>query len=296
MISRFRSPFHAAFWALLLTVIPSGLFGGAGDPAPSDEPAQVRLIADVSSFSPGEKFKLGVLFTIEDHWHTYWHSAREGGIGTQVAWGLPDGWIAGPVQWPIPKRFILPGPLVAYGYEKQVLLVSEVTVPEDFSEGSVTIEADLSWLVCKETCLIGEAKPQITLSRGKSAPSPEAKRFQAWAGTVPRTPERAGISVSESYRAGERGGEWQVTLRWPEGARAPDPDQLRAFPFDFPGGELDEGRVETDGHRAVFTFRVEVHNPEFRAERLGAVITWSTENGPSEKSETRGVRVVREKK
>jgi DsbC/DsbD-like thiol-disulfide interchange protein len=276
---------------LLATLTPIGaLVAGEpfeDDPSENAEPARARLITDVTAFAAGSTFRLGVLFTIDEHWHLYWHSARDGGLNTTVEWLLPEGWRAGPISWPAPSRFVDPGSLVAYGYEKEVLLVSEITIPEDFSQdGAVTLGADLSWLVCEELCLIGEAKPTLALSRGAPRPSSEVKRFEAWRAKVPLSPSKAGISVDERFDA--ENAKWRVALTWPEGSKAPTAKEIRAYPFDVPGSRLDEGRIETEGRRAVFTFQVRIDNDEFRAERLGVVIVWT----PSEGSQ-HAVRIVR---
>jgi hypothetical protein len=245
----------------------------AADPA-EKQPAVARLIADTTSFTPGGTFRLGVLFTIDPHWHIYWHSPRDGGLATEVRWRLPEGWRAAPIEWPVPKRYVLPGPLVAYAYEEDVLLASEITVPADYAgEGSVTLGAELSWLVCDEkSCKIGEGTPELALARGKGSPSADAPRFVRWRAQVPVAAARAGLEVEESLAENAAGWSWRVALTFPEGKTPPE---VRAFPFDIPGGALDEGRIETDGRRVVFTFGVEVVDAEFRADRIAAVFVFA---------------------
>lgn len=247
---------------------------------PPAEPAKARLVADTKAFAPGSTFRLGVLFTIDPHWHIYWHSARDGGLGTEVTWKLPEGWRAGPLEWPVPARYVLPGPLVAYGYEKTVLLQAEITVPAGFSAAEpVTLGAELSWLVCKEFCVIGKGSPTLSLSAGTPAPSAEASLFADARARVPVAPAAAGIAVEESFEARDGGGTWRVALTFPEGAPLPDEKAMRAFPFDPPGGRLDEGRIESDGRRRVFIFAVEVQDAAFSAARLGAVFVWPAAEG-----------------
>ena len=265
----------------ILALLAGGpAIAAAQDPTAPAEPAKARLVADTKAFAPGSTFRLGVLFTIDPHWHIYWHSAREGGLGTEVAWKLPEGWRAGALEWPAPSRFVLPGPLVAYGYEKEVLLQAEITVPADAAaSGTVTLGAELNWLVCKEFCVIGKGEPTLALPAGTPAPSPETSRFAAWRAKVPTPAARAGISVEDRFQGREGGGTWRVILTFPEGVTPPDAKQVRAFPFDPPGGRLDEGRIEADGRRRVFTFEVEIQDAAFRAERLGAVFVWPAPEG-----------------
>ena len=41
---------------------------------------------------------------------------------TEIKWTLPQGWSAGAIQWPTPKRLPV-GPLMDYGYEGKVWLL-----------------------------------------------------------------------------------------------------------------------------------------------------------------------------
>jgi thiol:disulfide interchange protein DsbD len=276
-----RSRGGAALAGTLLALLASAPGAGVADEpaAPPAEPARARLVADTNAFAPGSTFRLGVLFTIDPHWHIYWHSARDGGLGTEVIWKLPEGWRAGPVEWPAPSRFELPGPLVAYGYEKQVLLQSEITVPPEAPAEPVSLGAELSWLVCKEVCVIGKGSPTLSLPAGAPTPSKEAPGFAASRAQVPLHPVRSGISLEESYEGRTGAGSWRIHLEFPEGVSPPDAKSMRAFPFDPPGGRLDEGRFEGEGRRRTIVFEVEVQSAEFRRERLGAVITWPAPEG-----------------
>ncbi len=241
-----------------------------------DEPAKIELIADVTSFLPGSTFRLGVKFTMVEHWHIYWHSAREGGVGTTLKWKLPPGWTAGPIEWPVPRRYVLPGPLTAYGYDQEVLLQSEITVPADAVDSSVTLAVDANWLVCKEICLIGEGSPQLKLPRASDSiqASKEAPLFHEWRARVPSSSGQLPISVRERLSEGEKRATWTIAVEWPDSIDPPPAGTIEAYPFDFPGGALDEGKITTEGRRSVFTFVLEVYEEEFRPESLGTLIVW----------------------
>lgn len=282
----------ASPFAVLLLVVGVLAIGGGPAGATEEEPARATLVADTTAFEPGSTFRLGVRFTIDEHWHIYWHSARDGGLPTTIAWQLPEGWTAGPITWPVPRRFVDPGDLVSYGYEHEVLLASTITVPEGY-EGTdpVKLAADVSWLVCKVQCLIGEAKPTLALPRGEPAPSKEAPRFSASEKKAPRSPEAMGIVVDERFVRDGSSGTWTLSWTWPEGP-IPARTEIRAFPFDPPGGRLDEGRVVTPGRRTVFTFQVSIDNDQFRPEALGAVLTWPV--GQQEEAATDGKGAAKE--
>ena len=199
----------------LLPFAPLFSLAHADDEIP-DEPAKIELIADVTTFLPGKTFRLGVKFTMVEEWHVYWHSAREGGVGTTLKWKLPPGWTAGPIEWPMPRRYVLPGSLIAYGYDQEVLLQSEITVPADYSESSAMLAVAANWLVCKEICLIGEGSPQLQLSRASDSikASKEAPLFQEWRARVPSSVGQLPISVRESLSKGEKRATWPVAVEW----------------------------------------------------------------------------------
>ena len=53
---------------------------------------------------------------------------------TDIKWTLPQGWSAGAIQWPTPKRLPV-GPLMDYGYEGKLWLLQKLTVPADAKAG-----------------------------------------------------------------------------------------------------------------------------------------------------------------
>src|SRR5271168_3908009 len=84
---------------------------------------QAELLANVSEIQPGKPFWLGVHFVIDPSWHIYWKNPGDAGLPTRVKLTLPDGFTAGPLQFPTPSRFEQPGGIVIYGYENSVTLL-----------------------------------------------------------------------------------------------------------------------------------------------------------------------------
>ncbi len=299
-----------AVWLALFLLPSAALF--ADDEIPA-EPARAVLIADAAALEPGMTFRLGVQFSMVDHWHIYWHSAREGGLGTEVLWKLPEGWIAGPVEWPVPRRYELPGPLLAFGYDHSVLLVSEITIPADFTPTeTVTVGAELSWLVCRQVCVPGRAKPTLELpfAKQKRVDTVNRLKFDAWRQKIPQSPHDAHIPVREQLLKGGSSGsvpeKWQITIDWP--GKSPVPTEFRLFPFDLPGATLDEGSFETgsfetgsfetgsfetQGRRTVFTFALDIYDAsEFLPTGIGAVIGWTESTAAPPTSRPANERVV----
>ena len=127
------------------------------------EQVKARLIASVDAVHPGDNILLGVQQLIIPHWHTYWKNPGDSGLATQIDYGLPDGAIVGPIQWPTPERISL-GPVVNYGYQHEVTLLTPVKLPDNLAVGSrLPIKATAKWLVCEEACIPQEVELELAL-------------------------------------------------------------------------------------------------------------------------------------
>jgi len=124
----------------------------------------VDLVAEPTPIISGKTVTLALRFNPVPGWHIYWENPGDSGLPPSVTWKLPSGWTAGPLQFPFPEKILLP-PLVSYGYEQETLLLTTFTIPDyEKIPTSFPIEADVEWLVCKETCLPGKAHLNLTLS------------------------------------------------------------------------------------------------------------------------------------
>src|ERR1700723_768291 len=92
-----------------------------GDGGPGPVKAQ-HLTAELVSLSPdiapGGTLQVGLVLTLEEHWHVYWINAGDSGEPPKITWTLPEGITAGPMLFPIPSRLPL-GPLMDFGYEDE---------------------------------------------------------------------------------------------------------------------------------------------------------------------------------
>ncbi|MBI4724091.1 MAG: thioredoxin family protein [Rhodomicrobium sp.] len=129
--------------------------------APPRHHVQADLIAEKNAAEPGKTLTVALRERIEPGWHTYWVNPGDSGEPTSIQWNLTNGVTAGPILWPLP-HIIEIGPLVDYGYGDEVLLLTEIQVPEQ-AEGSITLAAKVSYLVCKDICVPEETQVQLTL-------------------------------------------------------------------------------------------------------------------------------------
>lgn len=134
----------------------------AGDGGPGPVKAE-HLTAELTALSTqpvpqiavGGKLQLGLVLSMEEHWHVYWVNAGDSGEPPKIKWTLPEGLTAGPMQFPPPARLPL-GPLMDFGYEDQVAFPIAVTASPSIKPGKVHLDAHVSYLVCSSQCLPGK--------------------------------------------------------------------------------------------------------------------------------------------
>jgi thiol:disulfide interchange protein DsbD len=135
---------------------------------------EAELLVEPAAVAPGSTFWAGLRIKLEPHWHVYWKNPGDAGLPVSLDWALPQGFTAGPIEWPHPERIEVP-PLMNYGYEDEVLLPVRITAPAALPSGMVRLKAKAKWVVCNEICLPGSAELSLSLPGAKpgEAPAPE---------------------------------------------------------------------------------------------------------------------------
>jgi len=132
-------------------------------PVVKTEHVEAELIAEKAAFQTGKPATVGLKLRMEPQWHTYWKNPGDSGLPTKIEWILPEGWKAGPIQWPYPMPLPV-GPLMNYGYEDEVVLLTELTPPANAVAGKVPVKARAEWLVCKDICIPEKGELDATLT------------------------------------------------------------------------------------------------------------------------------------
>ncbi len=208
-------PFHTLLAILGVAALTLATTVGA---TPSrTQHVEAELVAARTALVPGEPLTVALRLAIDKGWHTYWRNPGDSGLPTTIAWKLPAGVVAGPIEWPAPKA--LPaGPLVNYGYEGEVLHLVDLTADRTVAPGgSVTLNARADWLVCKETCIPEGADLALTLPVAASSdPDPR------WGAAIAAA-KRALPQPLASWKASAegRGGTVALKLEPPPGAGDP---------------------------------------------------------------------------
>lgn len=188
-----------------------------------------ELLAATDAIVPGQPLTVGLKLKHQSEWHTYWQVPGDSGLPTRIDWQLPAGFTAGPIEWPHPKR--LPtGPLVNFGYDGEILLLTTIQVPADVPVGSrVTLAGKAEWLECKDVCIPGESDIALTLPvRTAAGPSAHVAFFEATRVLIPQPLANAtGQGTIDGSRI-------RLSLALPAGKSA---SRLEFFPAQ-------EGRIE----------------------------------------------------
>lgn len=126
-----------------------------------------ELIPETTNIQPGQSFAIALHLHADPGWHTYWINPGESGLATTITWTLPPGFTAGEIQWPTPEKHNM-GPIITFGYEGDVYLLTTITPPQDIPRGSngIKIKARADWLVCQEECIPGHADLELPLDSG----------------------------------------------------------------------------------------------------------------------------------
>ena len=173
------------------------LLAVAAAPAFADT-AQVRtdhvrasLVSEIARVAPHASFWIGLRFEIKPGWHTYWRNPGDSGLAASIDWELPEGMVAGDIQWPVPERFAI-GHLMNYGYADEIVLLTRVTAwPPIGAHADVVIAANARWLVCEDICVMEEGRFETRLPTADTPVLDSDARalIDAYARLLPESPE-----------------------------------------------------------------------------------------------------------
>jgi thiol:disulfide interchange protein DsbD len=159
------------FALLLLSVFMAATPAiAAAGPEGSTDNVRARLVIDQNVVTPGQTVRIGLFKDIRDGWHTYWVNPGSAGQATELDFDPEDVARAQPIIWPLPKSISIGDFVTNYGYEGELLLVREVTLPGDLVVGdNHTIRADAFWLVCEDICIPEDLSLELTVPVGEQA-------------------------------------------------------------------------------------------------------------------------------
>ncbi len=123
----------------------------------------IQLVSEVTAITPGKSFRVGLFLQHEKGWHTYYQQPGIVGVPTSIVWSLPEGFKAGPLEYPEPEVTHM-FQIKAQGYERDVLLQTTLQAPENLKVGQrITLLAKATWMCCGKTCHPGSKQLSLQL-------------------------------------------------------------------------------------------------------------------------------------
>ncbi len=221
---------------------------------------EAELVSERGAFIPGQPLTVALRLAMDRGWHTYWQNPGDSGLPTTLAWKLPPGMRAGPIQWPAPR--LLPvGPLTNYGYEGEVLLLSDIASSGEIADAStVTLAARADWLVCKEICIPEGADLTLELPVAARESAGETTALDSrWSAAIAKTRTSFPRALDGwTASATAKGSTVDLVLTPAPGAAAPvDLGKLRFFAYS--AGQIEpSGTQELSRHEASWTLTLPV--------------------------------------
>jgi thiol:disulfide interchange protein DsbD len=143
-------------------------------PEASESVVHAEFQTSAQAVKPKGKFLLAVRFDIEAGYRISWTNPGDVGKTTRVVFEVPEGFSVGPLMYPAPQRFELPGKLINYGYEHQTAIFAEVTAPDRVPEGrTFRFDVKADWLACNNECATEELSAWFELASSAFAPEPQ---------------------------------------------------------------------------------------------------------------------------
>ncbi|MES2392631.1 MAG: thioredoxin family protein [Acidobacteriota bacterium] len=197
-----------------------------GDGGPGPVKAE-HLTAEITSLSPniapGGTLQIGLVLTLEEHWHVYWLNAGDSGEPPAITWTLPKGLTASPLHFTPPDQLPL-GPLMDFGYEDQAVFPITLTASPSLKPGKIHLDAKVTWLVCAQQCLPGKAHLGLDLNV-VPGPLPEPQQVGALGQALKNLPQPLPARMS----ATATGGVHQILLTLHTGDTQ---QEAEIYPFD----------------------------------------------------------------
>ncbi|HEX2253651.1 MAG TPA: protein-disulfide reductase DsbD domain-containing protein, partial [Thermoanaerobaculia bacterium] len=241
----------AALAAAVLALAAAPPAGAVASPWQENDQSRVRLVTPFDVAPAEGPIRLGLHFETAPGWHVYWKNSGDAGYPPAIDLEATPELSALELLWPAPERYELPGDLVAFGYEGEVVYPVAARI-DAAGRDRITLTAEVDYLVCEVECI--PYRYQLTaeqpVARPGESPVPDAATAPLLAEWGARVPEPVasveGITSEAAIDWGDDGElpEIEVVVTGAEPASGVEP-QVFFGPSDTYGTgkprRLDEG-------------------------------------------------------
>ena len=249
--------------ALILTL------GSAFAAPEATKGVEVELVSEQTAITAGKTFTVGLKIHHHEGFHTYWRNPGIAGVPVKLAWQLPDGFTAGPIQWPYPEQSMMAIHPV-HGFERDVLLMVEITPPEKLAVTRVDLKATATWMACADGCYPGKKELSLALPVADTAAVDPAlvEAFARARAEVPQTLQHWKVELLSAMDAPE------IKLRLtPASDRAVVPEEVYFFSADGQISSAPKQKLERkDGGVMEITAPRAQYGPKGRKDLPGVLV------------------------
>ncbi len=198
------APLASTLLAAALLLLAPAAAQAAASPWSENGPSRVRLVTPWQTAPAAGEFRLGLHFRTEPGWHVYWKNSGDAGYAPTVSFAEAPGLTKPELLWPAPHRFDLPGGLVAFGYEGEVVYPLRARLETQGDRLQLT--ADVDYLVCEVDCIPYRSTLALTQPLGPPVVDAEtAPLVDTWWARVPRPAGDIPGVRTETLLAAEQG-------------------------------------------------------------------------------------------
>jgi DsbC/DsbD-like thiol-disulfide interchange protein len=135
----------------------------------------VRFFAAYQTVRPGDRLPVAIKITVADGWHTYAKEPGDSGMPPSIQISGLDGLEVSEWRFPPPEAFT-DATGTSYGYEQEVILLSDVLIPETIPVGSeIGLTASVKWMICRDVCVFQKGAQTLTVQSGTVSSEPSAE-------------------------------------------------------------------------------------------------------------------------
>ena len=111
-----------------------------------------HLFSEDNEIAPGETFSVALQLSHPVDWHSYYVHSGGVELPPTISWQLPEGFTAGPIQWPVPSvKDSFFGK--SYVYTGSPVFITDITAPASIAVGNpINLTAKATWQICKDSC------------------------------------------------------------------------------------------------------------------------------------------------
>lgn len=140
-----------------------------------DKLSSAEVFAAYEAVRPGDRLPVAVKITVADGWHTYAKEPGDSGMPPSIELSGVEGLEVSDWRFPPPEAFT-DAIGTSYGYEHEVVLLSDVLIPETVPEGStLELTVVMKWMICRDVCVFQKGTQTITVQSGAVSSGPSAQ-------------------------------------------------------------------------------------------------------------------------